>query len=139
MNDSHAHQYAETIAAELVALDDVLQGPPDDEAAAATYRAALDQLEWSHDTDPADALMGYLNETCLDVSIRRDIRGSDYEATIELLRTCGGPRCDIRRDTYDGAALTVEVFYGSDQATRRIYLPTLAEALDQLADDMAAA
>jgi hypothetical protein len=139
MNENHAHQYAETIAAELVALNDVLQGPPDDEAAAATYRAALDVLEWSHDTDPADALTSYLNETCLDVSFRRDIRGSDYEATIELLRTCGGPRCDIRRDTHDGTALTVEVLWWNDQATRRVYLPTLADALDQLADDMAAA
>ena len=72
-------------------------------------------------------------ENCLAVevfvgSVRRDAR------RVEVLRTCGGPRCEITRSDDDGAAVTVTVHDGGETATVRVYASSVAEALDEFAD-----
>lgn len=142
---STAHEYAETIREELEALNTVLSGPPndynpdadpmDDDPGAADYRYALDVLGSNYDADPADVFYAYLNETALDLAIRKDVRGADYETTVEILRTCGGPHCDITRNTHDGTAVTITVYWGGEECTRRIYLQDVAAALDEIAEN----
>ena len=78
-----------------------------------------------------DAFGAWLNN-CLTVevlvgSVRRDAR------RVEVLRTCGGPHCEITRSNDDGAAVTVTVHDGDDTATVRIYPASVAEALDEFA------
>jgi hypothetical protein len=80
----------------------------------------------------ADALGAWL-DNCLAVevfvgSVRRDAR------RVEVLRTCGGPHCEITRSNDDGAAVTVTVHDGHDTATVRIYPANVAGALDEFAD-----
>jgi hypothetical protein len=53
---------------------------------------------------------------------------------IEMLRTCGGPRCDITRDSDDGQIVAVTTYDGGDQATIRNSYPVLARYLDELAE-----
>lgn len=128
-----AEDYSRTIADELIALDTLLTWRSDDEE----KLEALQLLEMDPDTDPDDAISIYLNETALDLSIRRDTRGSEHPATIEILRTCGGPHCDIKRDTNDGTAIEVTTYDGQHRYTHRIYLPALSDYLDQIADQYA--
>ena len=135
-----ARAYCETIADELHALEIVTAGAPygydhdrpeydDDDAA--TYRAALATLEINYE-QADDALATYLNETALDLSILRDNTG---RARIEILRTCGGPRCEITRDThYDGEQLTVTTWDHPNTASVTVWAPTLAAYLDEIAE-----
>lgn len=126
MNDSET--YSRTIADELIALDTVLGASDPDEIA-----EALAVLEMDTDLDAGDAFTVYLNETALDVSVKLDTRGADYGSRVEILRTCGGPHCEITRDTNDGTALTVTTHYGTDTYHHRINLDNLADWLDELA------
>ena len=135
-----AQTYSETIADELRALEIVTAGAPygyyddrpdydDDDAAA--YRAALATLEIDY-SQADDALSTYLNETALDLSI---LRNSTGRARIEILRTCGGPRCEITRDThYDGEQLTVTTWDTPNTASVTVWAPTLAAYLDEIAE-----
>ena len=52
---------------------------------------------------------------------------------VEVLRTCGGPRCEITRSSGDATAVTVTVHDGHDTATVRIYPANVADALDEFA------
>lgn len=128
-----AENYSRSIAEELIALDTLLDWQSDDDDRAQAFQT----LEMDPDTDPADAINIYLNETALDLAIRRDTRGSEYPATIEILRTCGGPHCDIIRDTNDGIAIEVTTYDTPHRYTHRIYLSALSDHLDQIADEYA--
>lgn len=135
-----AQTYCETIADELHALEIVAAGTPygydhdhpdydDDDAAA--YRAALDELEMDY-SQADDALHTYINETALDLSILRD---NDGRARIEILRTCGGPRCEITRDTYyDGQQITVTTWDHPNTASVTVWAPTVSAYLDEIAE-----
>lgn len=135
-----AQTYCETIADELRALEIVAAGAPygyyddrpdydDDEAA--DYRAALAALEIDY-SQADDALHIYINETALDLSI---LRNNDGRARIEILRTCGGPRCEITRDThYDGEQLTVTTWDTPNTASVTVWAPTVAAYLDEIAE-----
>ena len=135
-----AQTYSETIADELRALEIVLAGTPygyyddrpdydDDDAAA--YRAALAELEMDY-SQADDALHTYINETALDLSILRD---NDGRARIEILRTCGGPRCEITRDTYyDGQQITVTTWDHPNTASVTVWAPTVSAYLDEIAE-----
>lgn len=139
-----AQTYSETIADELHALEIILAGTPygyyddrpdydDDDAAA--YRAALATLEINYE-QADDALHIYLNETALEVSFLREHRND--RTRIEILRTCGGPRCEITRDThYDGEQITVTTWDHPNTATIRVWAPTLAAQLDEIAETYA--
>ena len=53
-----------------------------------------------------------------------------HGSRIEILRTCGGPRCEITRD---GIAVIVSVWDGTDEAHHRMSPQHVADWLDELA------
>lgn len=142
-----AHDYALLIKAEIVALDTLLEYWQDI-AGVAEYDAnlsesALDdvkeslialELDWPDD-DGADIVGDYLNESCLDVNVWRNMMrtGCSDTTKVEILRTCGGPRCDILRDSDDGSIVEIRVYSGSDSQTLRVTTNMLADYLDELA------
>ena len=144
-NDNSARDYALLIKTEIVALDTLLEcwsdiaGIPEydaniDETTLDEIKDALIalELEWPDD-DGADIVGDYLNGTCLDMGIWRKVGDTYGTNRIEILRTCGGPRCDILRDGDDGGIVEIRVYCGSDSATLRVNAGTLAEYLDTMA------
>lgn len=134
-------EYAELIRQELAALETALDGPsrtwdPDDadgdDEQDADYRAALDVLGLSHDTDPADVLAIHLNETILEITTWRADENRDL-VQVEWLRTYGGPGCRIYFDTYSDSA-RIDAYSMDDKATVTIYVPTLAAYVFELAN-----
>jgi hypothetical protein len=145
-NNNSARDYALLIKAEIVALDTLLEcwadiaGISNEEKDAlaedtlAEVKDALAALDISWpDDDGADIVGDYLNNTCLDVDIWRKVGDSDGATRIEILRTCGGPRCDILRDSDDGSIVEIRVHCGSDSHTLRVNAGTLADYLDTMA------
>jgi hypothetical protein len=141
-----AKNYALLIKAEIVALDTLLENWADivgisneDREESATNGAddireslATLGLEWPDD-DGADIVGDYLNNTCLDVEVWRKVGDTYGTNRIEILRTCGGPRCDILRDGSDGSIVEIRVYSGSDSHTLRVNAGTLADYLDEMA------
>lgn len=134
-------EYAEHIRQEIAALETALDGPsrtwdPDDatndDEQDADYRAALDTLELAHDTDPADVLHIYMNETLLEIVTWRADEDRDRVA-VEWLRTYGGPSCRIHFDGY-GDSARIEAYSMDDKATTSAYVPTLAANVYELAN-----
>ena len=122
-----AQQYAEQIAEELRQLDAAIEGDSESQAALFGEEVTEGTL-----TD-LDILSEYLNRYALDLSVRRDTRGSDYGSTIEITRTMGGPGCWVRRDTEDGITIEVTASWGGDRGRVVLSLHTLATWLDELA------
>jgi len=141
-----AHDYALLIKAEIVALDTLLEcwgdiaGISDEDIEELAGNggddireslAALD-MSWPDD-DGIDIVADYINQTCLDLTVWRKV-GDDAGATrLEILRTCGGPRCDILRDSDDGSIVEIRVYSGSDSHALRVNAGTLADYLDEMA------
>jgi hypothetical protein len=134
--------YSQLIAGEVLAVETLLQGrpkyyfddEPDDEVIA--YRAALNELELDpdYDTDKNDPLADYLNNTCLDVTWYK----SGTKTRAEILRTCGGPRCEITRDSIDGSMIEIRTYEtGAPVDTIRVWAPIMADTLDMLASELA--
>jgi hypothetical protein len=146
---NYAYEYALLIKRELIALETLLENgqaitddlerargtsPEMDDETLAECVAAQDELgieEWPNDYQ--DIFSTYLNETCLDMTVLRAVNGSD-RARIELLRTCGGPRCDIFRDTNDGDMVEIAVHSGGDSSTLRVSVSNVAAALDAIGE-----
>jgi hypothetical protein len=136
---NQAYDYALLIRRELVALETVaevwLEIANYPEQFEDDYRdeitQALTELEWEWPTDSdMDPIMEYLDNV-LEIQI---LRGNNDRARIEILRTCGGPRCDITRDTNDGTVIEISVHDGSDHSVIRVNLPTVANYLDMLGE-----
>lgn len=141
-----AQDYALLIRQELDALEILLTNWGDiagiEEHDANLDEATLDEvkdallaleMEWPDD-DGADVVGMYLDQTCLDVDVWRKVSSNDNSTKIEILRTCGGPRCDIFRDSEDGSAIEVRVSSGSDSHILRRSFPALSEMLDFLGE-----
>jgi hypothetical protein len=140
--------YSQIIAGEVLAVETLLEGRPkyfdpndideaDDDHV--RYRDALNELELPHDYDPADALADYLNNVCLDVTwlSASSSNGGHNKTRVEILRTCGGPRCEIIRDSTDGQQIEINTYdAGQPVDTIRVWAPILAEQLDDLAAEM---
>lgn len=126
---NEARRYALAIAEEIKALDTLLSGASPEEAADALAELELDHLD---PRDPYDAVVTWINETVLEMTTYRADKDPDH-VRIELLRTCGGPRCEITRDTNDGTAVTVEVWDGSEHYAHRMNPTMLADWLDTIA------
>lgn len=125
---NEAQQYAETISEEVSSLEIVLRG---DEADG--YADALSRLEMTDREDAEGDYFGlWATETLLDVSVRVDLRGSDYGTTIVMLRTVGGPRCEIIRDSHDGDAVEVLSWSGSEMGRVRLTVPNFVAKLEDL-------
>ena len=134
--------YSQLIAGEVLAVETLLQGrpkyyfddEPDDEVMA--YRAALNELELPQDYDANenDPLTDYLNESCLEVTWYK----SGDKTRAEILRTCGGPRCEISRDSHDGQMIEIRTYEAGEPVdTMRVWAPIMAETLDMLASELA--
>lgn len=139
MND--AKDYALLIKRELVALDTLLECWGDIVEIAEEDRGEFEEvsadlatleIEWPDD-DGADIVGDYLNGTCLDITVWRKVGDTHGATRLEILRTCGGPRCDILRDSDDGSIVEVRVYSGSDSHTLRVNAATLADYLDEMA------
>ena len=127
-----ARDYCRGIARELDALEFILTTAGNlDPATADDIAAAYAELEQENTNDDYEAPLTWLNETCLDLKV---LRTDNREQTrIEILRTCGGPRCEITRDSNDGQVIAVTTYDGSDQATIRNTYPNLSAYLDEIA------
>lgn len=127
-----ARDYCRGIARELDALEFILTTAGDlDPATAEDIAAAYTELGQENTNDDYEAPLTWLNETCLDLKV---LRTDDREQTrIEILRTCGGPHCEITRDSNDGQVIAVTTYDGSDQATIRNTYPNLSAYLDEIA------
>ena len=127
-----ARDYCRGIARELDALEFILTTAGDlDPATAEDIAAAYAELGQENTNDDYEAPFTWLNESCLDLKV---LRTDDREQTrIEILRTCGGPHCEITRDSNDGQIIAVTTYDGSDQATIRNQYPNLSTYLDEIA------
>jgi hypothetical protein len=140
-----AYEYALLIKRELIALETLLENwgdvagysaddmsPDIDPDTHAEIVAAIGELEIGWPNGDTDLVSDYLNDTCLELTVLKATGDSD-RARIEILRTCGGPRCDITRDTNDGDMVEISVHSGGDSSTIRVSVGTLAASLDELA------
>ena len=140
-----AYDYALLIKRELLALDTLLENwgdvagyspddmsPDIDPETHAVIVHAISELELEWPTGDSDLVSDYLNDTCLELTVLRADSDRD-RARVEILRTCGGPRCDITRDTNDGDMVEIVVHDGRDSSTVRVSVGTLAASLDELA------
>ena len=127
-----ARDYCREISKELDALEFILATADNlDEAIALDVAAAYAELEQENTADDYEAPLTWINNTILDLKI---LRTDDNEQTrVELLRTCGGPHCEITRDSNDGQVIAVTTYNGSDQATVRNTYPNLSAYLDEIA------
>jgi hypothetical protein len=94
---THAHDYAATIADELVGL-------------------AHGELDGYEPEDRYDALMTWLNDLALDVDVTRNVTTGDVTA-VEVARTIGGPSCYV---TFRYGEVTVAAYWGTDRAEVRV-------------------
>ena len=135
----NAHEYAAIIAEEIRALETALDGPgryydaanpAEDDETHTEYRAALDVLEYPHDTHHSDLFALYVNETLLEVITWQ---GSNDATRTEWLRTYGGPTCRIYFESDDYAQIEST---GDDNNTARVsvYVPTLANMVNDIAE-----
>lgn len=127
-----ARDYCRGIARELDALEFILTTAGNlDPATAEDIAAAYAELEQENTNDDYEAPLTWLNNSCLDFKV---LRTDDREQTrVEILRTCGGPHCEITRDSNDGQVIAVTTYDGSDQATIRNQYPNLSAYLDEIA------
>lgn len=130
--ENTALDYCREIRKELEALEFILTTAGDlDPAVAEDIAAAYAELEQENTNDDYEAPLTWLNENCLDLKV---LRTDDREQTrVEILRTCGGPHCEITRDSNDGQVISITTYDGSDQATIRDTYPNLSSYLDEIA------
>lgn len=145
-NDNAARDYALLIKEEIIGLDILLETWADLEDVSEedalesmvsgdyeNVKNALVALELSWGGyDGADIVGDYLNGACLSLDIWRNDNGTDGPR-IEILRTCGGPRCDILRDTDDSSFIEIVVNSGSDSCRLRFHAESVAAYLDEMA------
>ena len=142
---STAREYCQNIGRELEALELILSTDIEamrqiiagnsanwtDDDEAKQYNEAINELDADIELDAYQIVSQYLYETVLEITI---LRTDDHQQTrVEILRTCGGPRCDISRDSNDGQIISVTTYDGHDQATIRNSYPELSNYLDELA------
>jgi len=127
-----ALDYCRSIQCELDALENLLdceavRTDDNDTRLAEAYA----ELEFWNTGDTSDAIYQWINETLLEFKI---LRTNDRNQTrIEMLRTCGGPHCEITRDNNDGQVIAITTYDGTQQATTRRTYPHLSAYLDEIA------
>lgn len=91
---------------------------------------AFEKLGYPKTWQPVEAVDTWLNETCLEVIVLKSDDGS--RVRVEILRTCGGPRCEISRSSDDGEIIEITTYDGTDQATIRDQYSNLANYFDEI-------
>ena len=146
-DNNTAYDYALLIRGEILALELLLENKSDIDSDLENIRngepvemdadtlaecvAAQNELgieEWDEDID---LVSDYLNNTCLDMTVLRAT--SNDRERVEILRTCGGPRCDITRDTNDGTVVEISVHDGGVHSVVRVNVANVASSLDEIA------
>lgn len=123
---NEAQKYAENIADEVRNLEIALSGGDD-------ARDAIAALEMTDRDDYEGDWFGlWLNETALDLSVRTDVRGPDHGTTVIVLRTTGGPRCEVVWDDHDGHNVEILAWWGSDFGRVRLTVPEVCAHFEEL-------
>lgn len=125
---NEAQEYAEAIAQEMRDLESVLSPAIAGDERRAKALAALEMDETEED------FFGlWINQVALDLSVRVDVRGSDYGISVIISRTLGGPRCDVEWDSLDGDWIEVRAWFGSDQGSAKLPAPSFVEEIRKIA------
>jgi hypothetical protein len=131
-----AHDYCKTIATELNVLAHVAEqwNIEDPEEWDSETRSWADDLSYNPDSDDMPDVGARYVEDALDVYSVLHHRW-DQQLSVDrvvLLRTCGGPHCEIVWDGDD--MLTVQVWWGGEESTRRVECSPVADALALIAE-----
>ena len=133
-----ARRYSAAIADEVRAVEVLLSCDPDDDGDDIADALRTLELEHCEGDDMVDVVFTYLNETTLDVDyyVTDDDGVREYRTVI--LRTCGGPRCEITRDSMDGHQIEVTTWELDEVGTYRVTAPAFSAFLDDLAENATA-
>jgi hypothetical protein len=102
---NEAQNYSALISGEVVALEQLLSDPFGEDRETLLTELGLDHLE---PTDNGhDIIAVWLNETVLDVSVQIDTRKHYLDGRVVLLRTVGGPRCEVVREYENGTEVEI--------------------------------
>ncbi len=125
---------AELYAREIFALESLyeieqraqLENPDENDSIGQALKTLCQELPFESATKCFDL---WLNNTALSLEVFRNENQSS--AIIEILRACGGDRCEFVRDTRDGEQLIMNFSSGSELLTQRIWVRHLCEVLDK--------
>lgn len=118
-------RYAEAIAEEIRALEQVLTGSEEEEWDAMRFLGIDPEVN-----DSADALRIYMNEVLLEVVTWRADEDRS-RVNVEWLRTYGGPGCRIYFEGDDYA--TVRAYDMEGEAEVRVFAPYVAATVFEYA------
>lgn len=104
-----AQNYSATISEEVEALEQLLSDPFGEERETLLTKLELDHLEPTDDGH--DIIAVWLNEDVLDVSVQIDTRKDTVNGRVVLLRTVGGPRCEVVREYGNGTVIEILSWY----------------------------
>ena len=102
---NEAQNYSALISREVVALEQLLSDPFGEERETLLTELELDHLEPT--ADGLDIIAVWLKEDVLDVSVQIDTRKDTLNGRVVLLRTVGGPRCEVVREYGNGTVVEV--------------------------------
>ena len=125
-----AQNYSATISEEVEALEQLFSDPFGEERETLLTELGLDHLE---PTDNGhDIIAVWLNETVLDVSVQIDTRKDTVNGRVVLLRTVGGPRCEVVREYGNGKAVEVLTWSSGEFGRVVLYVDCLSAYFDEL-------
>jgi hypothetical protein len=128
---NEAQQYSATISEEIEALNALTADPYEKDL----REALLSRLEFDH-LDPTldgwEILSVWLNESVLDVSVQIDTRKDTLNGRVVLLRTVGGPRCEVVREYGNGDTVEVLTWWAGEYGRSVVWASQFAHYLDQL-------
>lgn len=132
-NEQHARDYSTSIAREILALD--ILATLDRETNPQLFAEQLALVGLQGINDETNPLGAYLNKTALEVTFYQSTGNHDHEPRTRtvILRTCGGPRCEITRDSNDGDMIEITTYVNNNRHTHRIAAPYVAGELDEIA------
>lgn len=131
-----AHDYCQTISDELRTLAQVAEqwNTEDPTNWDSEARNAADDLSYNPDSDDMPDIGARYVADALDVWSVLHHRWNQQLSVdrVVLLRTCNGPHCEIVWDGDD--MLTVNVWWGGKESSRRVECSPVADALALIAD-----
>jgi hypothetical protein len=96
--------------------------------------AAIEAYEGRGDADPfGHWLEGDVLEVVVYLAVS-DRPTSTARSIVKALVTYGGPTCWITREDASHGVVEIETTWGTDNDTRRVWVPNVARALDELAE-----
>lgn len=96
---------------------------------AALIAQELSELNETVESD-GEAVSTWLNETALDLNVFSSVLKKEG-IIVEILRTCGGPRCEIQLRSDEEGWLTVNAWWGISFASKRVHARRLWQELNE--------